>query len=337
MFFSLLCPACHHALESASKPVPAATVLGEPRRTVMPVSQPARRMRLSARLETTDERRELALRQRLELQQAVAAALAAAPPPIPAAAAVASPEETAAAEADAAADAEANAMLPDEDGEDAGLLAFALADAADAAVNAAAEAAELAAADTEVESDTEGPRMSTAFTSSNSAAAGHWTEASVSATLGSSDDGPASDNESLGTLPAGLTEPEPPTDSASDADTEPLAEAAAATAPTPTAPSATAPQQHFILVIRPTAPRQVIVVPNPLVRTSSVLLLSPVLPTGQYDTPIVIDDDEGEEADDEDEADADEAGSAQSPHGSTEALHGSDTDADPDADTDMSQ
>ena len=91
-----------------------------------------------------------------------------------------------------------------------------------------------------------------------------------------------------------------------------------------------------MFIIRPAAPRQVVVVPAPLVRTISVLPLTPVLPTGQYDsTPIVIDDDDGEEADDEDEAD--DAPSAHSLHGSTEALHGSETDADPDADTDMSQ
>ena len=295
--------------------MPAATVLGEPRRTVMPLSLPARRKRLWATLETSDERRELALRQRLEVQQAVAAVLAAAPAPTLAAPALAAPE--AAAEADAAADAEANAMLPDQDGEDS--VALALADAADAA----AEAAELAAADTEVESDTETPWLSTAFTSSNAAAAGHWTEASESATLGSSDDGPASDNESLGTLPAGLTEPDPPTDSASEAETESVAPGSAAPPTTPTNP-----RPHFILIIRPAAPRPVVVVPAPLVRYTSILPLSPVLPTRQYDTtPIVIeDDDDGADADDEEEADD-----------SSEALHGSDTDADPDADSQMSQ
>ena len=124
--------------------------------------------------------REVALRQRLEVQQAVAAALAAPTPAPPAVAAPEAPDATTAAEADAtaaaeaeaAADAEANAMLPDEDGEDAGLLAFANADAADAAVNAAAEAAELAAADTEVETDTEAPAMTTAFSYGTSHAAG---------------------------------------------------------------------------------------------------------------------------------------------------------------------
>ncbi|KAF0093554.1 MAG: mucin-associated surface protein, partial [Rhodospirillaceae bacterium] len=314
---TLLCPACHHALESALTEVPATTVFGEPRRTVMPVSEPARRKRLWASQETADVSREVAIRQRLEVQQAVAAAIAAPTPAPPAVAAPDAPvDATAAAEADAAADAEANAMLPDEDGEDAGLLAFANADAADAAVNAAAEAAELAAADTEVESDAEARRMPTAFTLYNYHAVGHWTEESESATLGSSDDGPASDNESLGTLPAGLTEPEPPTDSASEAAPDSAAESTAA-------PTTTAPRRRFLLVIRRNAPRQVMIVPAPLVRTISVLPLTPVLPTGQYDsTPIVIDDD-GEEADDEDEAD--DAASAQSPHDSTEALHGSDT------------
>ena len=296
----------------------------------MPVSEPARRKRLWASQETSDMTREVAIRQRLEVQQAVAAAIAAPTPAPPAVAAPDAPtaaeaDATSAAEADAAAEAEANAMLTTDDGEDAGLLAFANADAADAAVNAAAEAAELAAADTEVESDTEAPRLSTAFTLHNYHALGHWTEASESATLGSSDDGPASDNESLGTLPAGLTEPEPPTDSASEAAPDSAAES--------TATIATAPRRRFLLVIRRNAPRQVVIVPSPLVRTISVLPVTPVLPTGQYaSTPIVINDD-----DDGEEADADEAGSAQSPHGSTEALHGSDTDADPDADTGLSQ
>ena len=300
---TLLCPACHHALESALTEVPATTVFAEARRTVLPVSEPVRRKRLWASQETADMTREVALRQRLEVQQAVAAALAAPTPAPPAVAAPEAPDATtaaeadatAAAEADAAADAEANAMLPDEDGEDAGLLAFANADAADAAVNAAAEAAELAAADTEVETDTEAHTLTTAFTYGTSHAAGHWTEETESATLGSSDEGPASDNESLGTLPPGLTEPEPPTDSASEEPNDSTAEAA-----NDAAAVSTAPQPRIILVIRRAAPRPVMLIPSPLVRSTSFLLLSPVLPTGQYNSPIVIDDD-GAEADDEDD------------------------------------
>ena len=295
--------------------VPASTVFGEPRRTVLPVSEPVRRKRLWASQETADLTREVALRQRLEVQQAVAAAIAAPTPAPPAVAAPEAPEApdattaaeedaTAAAEADAAADAEANAMLPDN--EDADPLIFALADAADAAVNAAAEAAELAAADTEVETDTEAHAMTTAFTYGTSHAAGHWTEETESATLGSSDEGPASDNESLGTLPPGLTEPEPPTDSASEAPTESTAEAAndsateSAAADIATAPSTGVRQPRIILVIRRAAPRPVMLIPAPLVRTTSFLPLSPVLPTGQYNSPIVIDDD-GADADDEDD------------------------------------
>ena len=89
----------------------------------MPVSEPARRKRLWASQETADMTREVALRQRLEVQQAVAAAIAAPTPAPPAVAAPDAPtaaeaDATSAAEADAAADAEANAMLATEDGED---------------------------------------------------------------------------------------------------------------------------------------------------------------------------------------------------------------------------
>ena len=240
-----LCPDCHRALEPEAKEVPASAASCEASRTCMPLSEPARRKRLWPTLESGDERREQAIRRRIELQA-----------------------------------------------------------------------------------------IATAVTQPNSPAQGHWTDASESVTLGSADDGPASDNDSLGPAPPGLTEPEPPTasdsdvasDSASeapsDASTETASASAAVSTATPapatapaltssiiTAPSATASQPRIILVIRRAVPRPVVALPSPLVRTISglprvhtltVMPTTPELPTGQYDTaPIQIDDDDGDDADDE--------------------------------------
>ena len=237
-----LCPDCHRALETGAKEVPTSAAFGEASRTCMPLSEPARRKRLWPTLESGDERREQAIRRRIELQA-----------------------------------------------------------------------------------------IATAVTQPNSPAHGHWTDASESVTLGSADDGPASDNDSLGPAPPGLTEPEPPTasesdassDSASeaptDATTEPASDSAAASTATPapapaltssivTAPSATASQPRIILVIRRAVPRPVVALPSPLVRaisglprvhTLTVMPTTPELPTGQYDTAPILIDDDAEDADDE--------------------------------------
>ena len=162
--------------------------------------------------------------------------------------------------------------------------------------------------------------IATAVTQPNSPAQGHWTDESESVTLGSADDGPASDNDSLGPAPPGLTEPEPPTasssdvasDSASEAPIDSTTETASASAAASTAapaltitpppdlwPSPNGPRTRLLLVISRNAPRPVTIVPAPLVRTVSLLPMSPVLPTGQYGTTPILIEDDGADADDE--------------------------------------
>ena len=261
----------------------------------MPVSHPVRRKRLWPTLEATDVSRELAIRQRLEVQQVVAAVVAA-PAVAPAAA-----DSMTEADADAAADAEANAMLPDEDDEDT--LALALAEAADAAANALAEA------DTEEETESQLP--SSTASALPSAFALPARSASSEIEIEIETETRHIMTSSGGTLPSGFTMAESPghsgfTSVASDSDSDaaiahppliiriPRAVVLAANAATAAAAAAAAaplsPLSAFLLAY-----------PAPL----SIAPLTPELPTGQYATPIVIPDDAEGDADDEEEQELD--------------------------------